>query len=265
MRLLVISDLHLELGPFDLPSDIPDFDVAVFAGDISRPATSALTWIKMQREGLLKGRPAVFVPGNHEFYCVEIESALREGQLAAAQLGVHMLAPGEVRMGDVRFIGATLWTNYELLGDPVGAMRDARRQMNDHELISISIDGAPVRLEPKHALDLHRRDLEFIERHLAEPFEGATVVVTHHAPHPGSVQPKYRGDGLSPAFASDLTRVIERYQPVLWIHGHDHGSHDYWVGRTRILSNQAGYTKRGGGRENPSFDPRLVVEVALSR
>ena len=55
--------------------------------------------------------------------------------------------------------------------------------------------------------------------------------------------------------------MIEDYQPDLWIPGHDHGSHDYKVGRTRVLANQAGYPNLHGDRENPWFDPICVVEL----
>ncbi|MGO4816104.1 metallophosphoesterase, partial [Cupriavidus sp. 2MCAB6] len=103
--------------------------------------------------------------------------------------------------------------------------------------------------------------LAFIRSELGKPHDGPTVVVTHHAPHPQSVQPRHQGSELSPAFVSDLGALIEEYQPELWIHGHDHGSHDYKVGRTRILANQAGYPNRNGDRENPWFDPGCVVEV----
>ena len=59
----------------------------------------------------------------------------------------------------------------------------------------------------------------------------------------------------------DPATLIEEYQPELWIHGHDHGSHDYKVGRTRIFANQAGHPNAHGDRENPQFDPVCVVEI----
>lgn len=261
MRLLVISDIHLEFGPFSLPDDLEDFDVAVFAGDIGRPVADAIAWIDLQRSGPLKGRHVVYVPGNHEFYGAELGDAVRLGKRLAQEAGIHMLAPGAVVIGDTRFIGCTLWTDYNLLGDAKQARQAAALRMNDHRLIEIIEDHQRMRFLPPHAAALHAEDLSFIVENLRKPFEGGTVVVTHHAPHPGSVQPRYRGDALSPAFASDLSKVIELYRPELWIHGHDHGSHDYWVGPTRVLSNQAGYPNRGGGRENPAFNPRLVVEL----
>lgn len=118
-----------------------------------------------------------------------------------------------------------------------------------------------MRFRPVHALSMHRQDLAYITNALGKPFGGPTLVVTHHAPHPKSVQPQYQGDPLSPAFASDLGAAIERYRPELWIHGHDHGSHDYRVGETRIDSNQAGYPALAGARENRKFDPKLIVSV----
>jgi len=88
------------------------------------------------------------------------------------------------------------------------------------------------------------------------PFAGATVVVTHHAPHPGSLHARYKADLLSPAFISDLTAVIESGRPDLWVHGHTHHTFDYTVGPTRIVCNSRGY-----GEENHDFDRALVVEV----
>jgi Icc-related predicted phosphoesterase len=114
---------------------------------------------------------------------------------------------------------------------------------------------------PWHAAAEHRLDLAFIRKELAEEFDGPTVDVTHHAPHRNSVQPRHEGSSLTPAFVSDLSRVIEEFQPDLWIHGHDHGSHDYRVGKTRIFANQVGYPNLHGDRENPWFDPRCVIEL----
>ncbi|MGO4408283.1 hypothetical protein AB4Z10_29020 [Bosea sp. RAF48] len=186
---------------------------------------------------------------------------LPEEEQLAATLGVTLLAPGSVRIGNVRFIGATLWTDYALNGDGRFAKMTAQADLNDHRLIRFSEGGKSTRLTPSHAEMLHRRDLAFIVDRLKEPHAGPTVVVTHHAPHPGSVADRYAGQALTAAFASDQSEVILTHQPELWIHGHDHGSHDYMVGRTRILANQAGYPTNFGERENSDFNPSLVVQV----
>lgn len=262
MRVLVISDIHLEFGPFSLPSNLSKFHAAIFAGDISRPLSSGIEWLETQRHGVLKGKPIIYVPGNHEFYQEEYYNAVRIGQELAASYGIELLAPGHVVIGGARFIGCTLWTDFSLQGTPEMSRYAARHGMNDHRLIKIARNGRKRNFTPEDAARLHREEVAFISNNLSVPFSGPTIVVTHHAPHPGSVQPKFRGDQLAPAYATDLSALIDRYQPELWIHGHDHGSHDYTVGKTRVLANQAGYPLRGGGRENPTFIPGLVVDVA---
>jgi len=267
MRLLVLSDLHLEFGPFEFPSRLPEFDVAVFAGDMGKPITAAVEWMNEQRQtGQLQGRPIIYVPGNHEFYGSEMKSALVAGSEAAELADIHLLARRSVTIAGVRFIGVILWTDYRLLRTPKPSMVVAGQELNDHRLIRYREEsGHYSRFMPWHAAAEHRLDLAFIRKELATQHDGPTVVVTHHAPHPGSVQPQHQGSRLSPAFASDLAALIEDFQPELWIHGHDHGSHDYRVGRTRIFANQAGYPNLHGDRENHGFDPRCVIEVLASR
>jgi len=263
MRLLVVSDVHLELGPFAFPKQMPKFDVAVFAGDMHRPINAALKWMAEQRDaGPLQGCETVYVAGNHEFYNSEMKGNLAAGVKRAEEAGIHLLHRRTVIIGQVRFIGCTLWTDYRLLGTPKPSMVVAGQELNDHRLIRYREEGGHYsRFRPWHAAAEHRLDRSFIRSELDNPHEGPTVVVTHHAPHPQSVQPRHQGSALSPAFVSDLNALIKDYQPELWIHGHDHGSHDYMVGRTRVLANQAGYPNLHGDHENPSFDPLCVVEV----
>lgn len=259
MRILVISDTHLEHDSFDLPTDLR-FDVAVFAGDIWRPISNAIRWLSVQRNGPLQGKPLILVPGNHEFYGHELWSSRAEGRKRAVEARIHLLDPGTVTIGGVRFVGATLWTDYGLYGRSVASRRVAARAMNDHRRITFFAAGKIRNFTPDDALALHVADKAFIEAQLAQPFAGRTVVITHHAPHPGSIPPQYRGDPLTPAFTSDLSSLINRYRPDVWIHGHDHHQHDYVVGSTRIVANPAGYP-RINGRENKLFDPHFTITV----
>ena len=90
MRLLVISDVHLEFGPFQLSEPMPDFDVAVFAGDIHKPIAAAISWMAEQREaGPLGGREIVYVAGNHEFYNSEMKGNLAAGAEQADAAGIY--------------------------------------------------------------------------------------------------------------------------------------------------------------------------------
>lgn len=265
MRLLVISDIHLECGPFKFPALIPDFDVAVFAGDIGHPISAAVSWmVEQEQVGPLRGRPVVYVPGNHEFYGTVMQHNLAKGRAAAELTNIELLSRRTVVIGEVRFIGCILWTDYRLYGTPKPSMVYAGQTLNDHRLIRYKeASGHFSRFMPWHAAAEHRLDLAFIRQELSQPHCGPTVVVTHHAPHPNSIEPRHQGNPLAPAFTSDLSNVVDEFQPELWIHGHDHGSHDYRVGRTRVFANQAGYPNLHGDRENRGFNPVCVIEVSL--
>lgn len=263
MRLLVISDIHLECGKFDFPISMPQFDVAVFAGDIGQPISAAVSWmVEQEQTGPLRGRPIVYVPGNHEFYGTVMQHNLAKGSDAADLANIELLSRRTVVIDGVRFIGCVLWTDYRLYGTPKPSMVYAGQTLNDHRLIRYKeASGHFSRFMPWHAAAEHRLDLAFIRQELSRPHSGPTAVVTHHVPHPNSIESRHQGSQLTPAFASDLSNLIDEFQPELWIHGHDHGSHDYQIGRTRIFANQAGYPNLHGDRENRGFDTRCVIEI----
>ena len=108
---------------------------------------------------------------------------------------------------------------------------------------------------------MHWTDRDWLRRQLAQPFDGPTVVVTHHAPSVGSVADKYAADWLTPAFVSDLPEEFFSV-PALWVHGHTHTGFDYVRGRCRVASNPRGYWLQDSSFEYQGFDPALVIDVA---
>lgn len=254
MKIQVCSDLHLEHSKARVPDVVDGADCVVIAGDTAVPLQSSLIEI---RRVIDRSVPVVVVAGNHEFFRTEMPVELEEARLLARQLGIHLLENDSVVVGNVRFLGASLWTDYALFGEAVRplAMREARMRMNDHRLIKWSKQPW-LRFRPEEALRLHRESRAYLEAALALPFHGATVVVTHHAPHPQSLPERWQESYLSAAYASDLTEPITRFEPEVWIHGHVHRRVDYRVGRTRIVSNPCGYPG-----ERTGFDPALVLEV----
>lgn len=247
----MFSDLHADVARHRPIMIAPDIDVVVVAGDTCEGAKNSFSCL---RQFVPMQIPIVAVLGNHEFYrrCWSEELALARG--TAPLYGIHLLENDAIKIGDVRFVGCTLWTDYGLCGDVTLAMLVAARGLNDHKRIAWS-KRPWARFRPQEASRLHQRSRAFIEATLAVPSEGATVVVTHHAPHPASGHPHHGHDLLSAAYVSDLSRVIETGQPDLWIHGHVHSSFDYRVGQTRVICNAHGY------HENPGFDPSFIVEV----
>lgn len=263
MRLWILSDLHIEQSDWDVPALPPPFDVLVAAGDIHDPASEGVRWLAA-RAG---GRPVVYVPGNHEWYApageFDVASETERARAAAHDLGVHLLLDDAVIVDGVRFLGATLWTDYAFYRTRGRSMRIAGISMNDHRII-FPESGAPP-LTPEQALAWHRRSVAWLTDMLAPGrHDGPTVVVTHHLPHPRSVAPRFAGDPLNPAFVSDLSVLVETGGAALWVHGHAHDSFDYRAGATRIVCNPKGYgpLRHGGRIENAAFDPLLTVEIA---
>ncbi len=261
MRLWILSDLHIEQSLWDMPDPAPDYDVLIAAGDIHDPLSDGVRWLA-ERAG---GRSVIYVPGNHEWYAHQLrftvnDEAKRAQQLADG-LGVHLLQEASAVIGGIRFLGTSLWTDYEVFGHPIAAMHHARNWMNDHRLIYPDESGEP--LSPELALTWHETSLAWLEASLRQTFAGTTVVVTHHLPHPLSIHPRFAADALTPAFCSDLSALVENSGATLWVHGHTHESCDYVAGETRVVCNPKGYgpIRKGGKFENANFEPSFVVEV----
>lgn len=263
VRLLILSDLHLERRPsWSLPDVLPDFDVAIFAGDIASSPRAAVD--VLSRRGSLAERSVIYIPGNHEFHGGEIEDRLSQGRAATVGTSISMLDRETVVINGARFIGATLWTDYDFFpGIRDEAMIHASKSLDDHRAIKVWSGARSLPFTPSHALARHQADLAYIESELARPFAGPTIVVTHHAPHRKSAAFEHLDNLLTAAYVSDLSDMIERCKPRLWVHGHTHASFDYQVGGCRIVCNPEGFRSGGRGREqeNPKFDERLVIEV----
>lgn len=257
MRAWIFSDLHST--PLEnAPPAVPTADVAIVAGDIYEWSVRAIDWLADYVRPRMR---VVYVLGNHEYYRSSLTGELSAARRAAADRGIHLLERDSVTIGDIRFLGTTLWTDYLLHsgGSEVGRtanMNAARNGLADHHLIYLS-DLSDRLFDPIDAYARHASALLWLKQELAKPFDGKTVVVSHHAPHPGSIAQQWKGDRLTPAFVSDLSDVIERWQPALWVHGHIHHAFDYWVGATRVVCNPHGYqSERAAG-----FQWDLVIEA----
>ena len=113
----------------------------------------------------------------------------------------------------------------------------------------------------------HMQSRRWLTEKLATPSPMVTVVVTHHSPHPGSIDPKDAGSLLNPAFCSDFSALIEQSGPASWVHGHTLASCDYCVGSMRVVCNpkKCGPSSRGMQIENSAFNPALVVSLSSAR
>ncbi|MFM1989477.1 MAG: hypothetical protein RJA99_2434 [Pseudomonadota bacterium] len=269
MRLLVLSDLHVEWAPFAPSVPRRAYDLVVLGGDIGQ-ATLALHWARRA----FPDAPIVQIAGNHEFFEAERARALDAMRRLASRLDIHLLEHDAVTIDGVEFVGCTVWTDYRLherTGRPVtmsaaDAMAGARRAMLDYHFIEVADARAPGgvrRFTPEDSVVLHDEARGWLAETLARPAAGPRVVVTHHLPSWRSVSPAYLAAPSNPAFASDLDALLPAAD--LWIHGHTHSSHDYFAAGCRVIANPRGYPMRTGGFENPRFDPARVVEVPQGR
>ena len=259
MRMQIVSDLHLDFGN-PTPHLAAGVDIVVLAGDLGEIRHP---WLLAEVVQVWEdAKHILYVPGNHEFYGCDIDEGRR---MLARQCGIHgvtLLDPGAVTIAGVRFIGATLWTDFRLDGIPSepGAHAEAQRCISDFNGAIRQCEGTR-RFTTFESVRRHEAERAFIERELATATEAGTtaVVITHHAPTPRSVAPRFVGDPCSAAFASDLEGVIARYRPTLWVHGHMHDPVDVVLGETRVLCNPAGYDGHANARHG--YDPELCIEV----
>lgn len=275
MKLYILSDLHNEVRPFDVAMHAhvwrPQADVVVLAGDIDN-GVQGLKWAAER----FCGQPVVYVAGNHEFYghdwnrtVDELRQVARDEGADFLEKGVHFLENDSVEIMGVRFLGCTLWTDFEMFGegDRAWAMQRTASALNDYRLITNDCEPAPRKLIPEDTRLRHWASRAWLERELAVGDPERTVVVTHHFPCLQSCAPRYRTNPVSAGFGSQLPPTLLA-RAKLWIHGHTHDSSAYTLRHqeadalreTGVVCNPRGYP-RGRGNENEWFEPELIVEI----
>jgi predicted phosphodiesterase len=250
LRFHVLSDLHLERQRF-APPEI-DADAVILAGDIAT-GTGGVDWVR----SWVGGRPVLYVAGNHEFYGHAIPGLLAELRRSAAGSSVSVLENEEVVVGGVRFLGCTLWSDFDFDGPERRAqtMRVCERLVNDYGQIGFGPAGRPLAARDTRALHLTSRG--WLEARLAARHDGPTVVITHHAPLIRGKPSLPALRALAGAFASDVTALMDGDRVALWIFGHTHRAADLEFRGTRVISNPRGYPHL----PVDGFDPALVVEL----
>ncbi len=279
MKIVPTSDWHTDIPFNEMFENLDvDADAVVSLGDGRGPGELAMEEL---RSAYPRQENLIALLGNHDFYSEgnpkkvagdpRLKTTWEEQRIRAAEAakkhGITLLDDAVCVIQDVRFIGATLWTDMMLRPSYMShseAVRAAGR-MNDYRLIKTGRGRSHDTLQPRQTIEAFKVSRKFIETELAEPFAGETVVCTHHAPSRRSLRnPTVLGD-LDWCYASDLESLMTGPNaPALWLHGHVHKSQDYVIGGTRVVANPRGYPefdRANSPRENPDFDPTLVIEV----
>ncbi|MCF5197077.1 metallophosphoesterase [Pseudomonas syringae] len=244
MRLYVVSDLHNEFHLFHPPAFDPAVDLVILGGDIDKKARG----VKWANETF--SCQVAYVCGNHEFYDGHIDRTLQKMR-DAAEPHVHALENDLVILNDIRILGTTGWTDFSSTGSQVAATAMAWERMNDFNYIRI--DAGYRRLRPADLIVRNHMARAWLAQELAKPFQGKTIVVTHHSPSSAVVGGKHEGN-LNAAYTNDWPDLIQ--EADLWIFGHTHEFVDVELAGCRVVSNPRGYPN-----ESTGFDPFFEIEI----
>ncbi|TPG73721.1 metallophosphoesterase family protein [Pseudomonas mandelii] len=242
MKLQIYSDLHNEFALFKAPAVAAD--LVILAGDIHTKARGVI-WA-----GETFSCPVIYVCGNHEFYGGHIDHTLHKMKEAALP-HVHVLENETFIWNQTRFLCATAWTDFSATGNVVAAAQTASEWMNDFRVILA--DDSFRKLRPCDLVSRNHATHVWLAHELDKPFDGKTVVVTHHSPVPEVAGEKHDGH-LSAAYTNRWHTLLEKAD--LWIFGHTHSAIDITLGRCRVVSNPRGYPG-----ERTGFDPGFVIDL----
>ncbi len=250
VKLQILSDLHLEMSPCEIPGL---GEIIVLAGDV-HSGIAGIEWAKEKFADI----PVVYIAGNHEFYGHLFPDLIDDLYIASKGSNVNYLENGVLFKNGIRFLGATLWTDFTLMGNSRRDISIAKAKQGVNDFRGSIKKGSGVLLHPSDVSEVYNRSLSWLKQQLSVNYDGPTIVVTHHAPSLMSSHQLFRYNSLNPAFVCNLEKLIQNYQPEVWISGHTHYCTDYWIGRTHMISNQRGYGEQDGIN---GFIPDLVVEI----
>lgn len=279
MKITVISDLHLEFSTLKIDNK-QNADILILSGDILmseilhdypansiEPGHNPVRYTKAAKfREFLKNcseqfNDVIYVAGNHEFYSGKFHDGLKYLNEECSQYpNIHFLENKSITIGDILFVGATLWTDCHK-EDPL-TMYQLPYVMNDYT--TIKNDHANYRkLRISDTINRHKNSLLFIENAVKNaPSDKKVVVVTHHSPSYMSISEKYKDDHeMNGGYHSDLSKfIIDNPNINLWTHGHTHDIMDYTIGNTRIICNPRGY-ESDTYNENTGWNPNLLLEI----
>ncbi len=283
VNIQLLSDLHLESNPHFKPMPLPGADLLVLAGDIgsyqrgSQLASLGIadfglarfSPLPLARGGAAWPTPVLFLPGNHEYDGLDFDETRLRLRETCERLGLVWLERESVVMQGVRFVGSTLWSDFDALSTSAAARGDITlgQQLKAREK---AFRAANFYLKRNHSLrkgqpmlagEMREEGLlaqAWLREALAQPFDGPTVAVTHFAPCLFSADPRY---GLTPGTAG-FCNSLDELLPLarLWLHGHLHCPNDYVKQGCRVVANPLGYARKN---EQAGFRAGFVVEISM--
>ncbi|MGD9601198.1 MAG: metallophosphoesterase [Gammaproteobacteria bacterium] len=274
MKIQLLSDLHLEVDPSFRPTYAHGADVLVLAGDIGAQPDTPMArhgspdWALTRFAPALRHWPVpvLYLPGNHEYDGQDFDDCRARLRDMAEALGMQWLEREQVILDGMRFLGTTLWSDFDCFGDrpahvPGSMTHNLRMREKCFRAANYYLEKAATLRDGQlfDAAAMREEALicqDWLADALAAPYAGPTVVVTHFAPSLKSHDPRF---GLTPGtagFCNALDALAA--QADLWLHGHLHCPSDYFIGRCRVRANPLGYAAQG---EQAAFEPACLIEI----
>lgn len=311
--LFLVDDLHLEGRPLEMQQQFAlqlssqlnacksegNTPILICAGDISEN-DAGIEWASQFNV------ETIYICGNHEFWnndYYEVIDTLKEKVKQPGYGHVHFLHNDEVILHGIRFLGATMWTelgdswawskrNYILkhffsMADfrKITARKFYQNSAKVDEMFKLLVKNgvdpeqattliANQSFNPLIQMEENAASVDFIENKIIEPFDGKTVVVTHHLPIPDfwmkkqnmhehiltapyinnkAVYQEYSKQKIPPEkdilmmgfYVNSSYQFFEHnFSPDIWIHGHFHKPVDGFIGTTRMVSCPVGYIRQ---------------------
>jgi predicted phosphohydrolase len=254
LKIQYASDLHLEFSQnweFIKANPLqPVGDVLVLSGDIVPFAVmhkydNFFSYLADHFEH------TYWVPGNHEYYHFDI--ATKCGVIhEKIKSNVTLVNNVSIKHSNVNILFSTLWSQIS-----VANQWQIERSLNDFH--QIKHNGSHFNSEYYNAL--HHESLDFIKQTVNQSSGEKMVAFSHHCPTFLNYPPKYKGDVLNEAFATELYDFIESSNIAYWGYGHHHCNNpDFFIGNTRLVTNQLGYIEH---RENSLFSLGRYIDMSL--
>ena len=232
-----------------MPPDLPEGDVLIIAGDLCHArvfsAEPGDVYAERQRQrvqrfadlALKNFTHVIMVLGNHDHF----DGVLNDTAAILRQHlpGIDILDDEYTEIAGVPIFGATLWSDFE--GRDPEAMKRAGKGCGEFFFVKRRQDGALVRFRPADALAAFDGTCAALSAFMAETAGRRSIIITHHAPSKGGLNPMFKGNGLDGAYASDLDSFIETCGAAVWIHGHTHIRRKYRIGATELRTNARGF------------------------
>ncbi len=263
-HLRIASDLHLEgyygqalgrlAGNF-LPPDPRDAtSILILAGDISSKQEQLLGFLSEIAPRFLH---VFYVPGNHEYYRYDYDQwndKLLKELVLNESITFACGGLSELELQGYRILGTTLWGD----GGPTPLDQlNTDRGLNDFRLIHRNGNRFSVR----EMMVVHKQQKLELEASLKKPFDGKTIVVTHHMPSYRLCHPRF-GNEINGGFASNCDDILAYdHAPWLWIYGHTHDTVDTQLWKTRLVCNPAGYRSEYSTSWNTFHETPMFIEL----